>query len=49
MHQLQSVLDDEPAMTALSSGNLDEEDEYQFSLCAFFLGQYDKVVATSFA
>ena len=47
LHQLDSVLDDEPAMTALSGGTLDEEDEYQFSLCAFFLGQYDKVVATT--
>jgi tetratricopeptide (TPR) repeat protein len=47
LHQLDSVLDDEPAMTALSGGSLDEEDDYQFSLCAFFLGQYDKVVATS--
>jgi tetratricopeptide (TPR) repeat protein len=47
LHQLESVLDDEPAMTALSGGTLDEEDEYQFSLCAFFLGQYDKVVATT--
>ena len=47
LRQLDSVLDDEPAMTALSGGSLDEEDEYQFSLCAFFLGQYDKVVATT--
>ena len=47
LNQLQSVLDDEPAVRALSNGNLDEEDEYQFALCAFFLGQYDKVVATT--
>jgi tetratricopeptide (TPR) repeat protein len=47
LHQLDSVLDDDPAMTALSGGTLDEEDEYQFSLCAYFLGQYDKVVATT--
>jgi tetratricopeptide (TPR) repeat protein len=47
LHQLDSVLDDEPAMTALSGGSLDEEDEYQLSLCAYFLGQYDKVVATT--
>ena len=47
LHQLDSVLDDEPAMTALSGGSLDEEDDYQLSLCAFFLGQYDKVVATT--
>jgi tetratricopeptide (TPR) repeat protein len=45
--QLQSVLDDEPAMRALSKGNLDEVDEYQFALCSYFLGQYDKVVATT--
>jgi tetratricopeptide (TPR) repeat protein len=47
LRQLDSVLDDEPAMTALSGGSLDEEDEYQFSLCSFFLGQNDKVVATT--
>ena len=47
MHQLQSVLDDEPAVRALSNGDLDEEDEYQFALCTYFLGQYDKVVATT--
>ena len=47
LNQLQSVLDDEPAVRALSNGNLDEVDEYQFALCAFFLGQYDKVVATT--
>jgi tetratricopeptide (TPR) repeat protein len=47
MHQLDSVLDDEPAMQALSGGTLDEEDEYQFSLCDYFLGRYDKVVATT--
>jgi tetratricopeptide (TPR) repeat protein len=47
MRQLESVLDDEPAITALSGGSLDEEDEYQFSLCKFFLGQNDKVVATT--
>ena len=47
LNQLQSVLDDEPAVRALSNGNLDEEDEYQFALCWFFLGQYDKVVATT--
>ena len=47
LQQLQSVLDDEPALRALSNGNLDEVDEYQFSLCSYFLGQYDKVVATT--
>ena len=47
MQQLQSVLDDEPAVRALSNGNLDEVDEYQFALCSYFLGQYDKVVATT--
>jgi tetratricopeptide (TPR) repeat protein len=47
LNQLQSVLDDEPAVRALSKGSLDEEDEYQFALCAFFLGQYDRVVSTT--
>ena len=47
LQQLQSVLDDEPAMRALSNGDLDEVDEYQFALCSYFLGQYDKVVATT--
>ena len=47
LQQLQSVLDDEPAVRALSNGDLDEVDEYQFALCSYFLGQYDKVVATT--
>ena len=47
LQQLQSVLDDEPAVRALSKGELDEVDEYQFALCSFFLGQYDKVVAAT--
>lgn len=47
MEQLQSVLDDEPAMRALSNGDLDEVDDYQFALCSYFLGQYDKVIATT--
>jgi tetratricopeptide (TPR) repeat protein len=47
LHQFQSVLDDEPAVRALSNGDLDEEDGYQFALCQYFLGQYDKVVATT--
>lgn len=47
MRQLESVLEDEPAVTALSGGALDEEDEYQFSLCEFFLGRDDKVIATT--
>lgn len=47
MHQLDSVLEDEPAMQDLSGGTLDEEDEYQFSLCDFFMGHDDKVVATT--
>jgi tetratricopeptide (TPR) repeat protein len=47
LQQLQSVLDDEPAMRSLSKGDLDEVDEYQFALCSYFLGQYDKVVATT--
>jgi len=47
LEQLRSVLEDEPAVQALSNGNLDEVDEYQFALCLYFLGQYDKVVATT--
>jgi tetratricopeptide (TPR) repeat protein len=47
LEQLQSVLEDEPAMRALSNGELDEVDDYQFSLCSYFLGQYDKVIATT--
>jgi tetratricopeptide (TPR) repeat protein len=46
MHQFESVLDDQAAITSLAGG-LDEEDEYEFSLCDFFLGHYDKVVATT--
>ncbi len=45
LNQPQSVLDDEPAVRALSHGDLDEVDEYQFALCRYVLGQYDKVVA----
>ena len=47
LQQLESVVDDEPAVRALSKGDLDEVDEYQFALCSYFLGQYDKVVATT--
>jgi tetratricopeptide (TPR) repeat protein len=47
LQQLQSVLDDEPAVRALSNGDLDEVDEYQFALCLYFLGEEDKVVATT--
>jgi tetratricopeptide (TPR) repeat protein len=47
LQQLQSVLDDEPAVLALGKGNVDELDDYQFSLCSYFLGQYDKVVAAT--
>jgi tetratricopeptide (TPR) repeat protein len=45
MQQLQSVLDDEPAVRSLSHGSLDEVNEYEFSLCRYFLGQYDQVIA----
>lgn len=44
LEQLQSALDDEPAIRALSGGNLDEVDEYQFALCWFFSGRYDQTV-----
>jgi tetratricopeptide (TPR) repeat protein len=47
LQQLQSVLDDEPAVLALSKGEMDEVDEYQFALCSYMLGQNDKVVATT--
>lgn len=47
LQQVQSVLDDEPAMRALGKGDLDEEDEYQFALCSYFLGQYDHAVAAT--
>ncbi len=47
MQQLQSVVDDEPTIRALSKGDLDEVDEYNFALCSLFLAQYDKVVATT--
>jgi hypothetical protein len=45
--QVQSAMDDEPAVRALSSGDLDEGDEYQFAVCSYFSGQYDNVVATT--
>ncbi len=45
LQQLQSALDDEPAIKALSGGTLDEVDEYQFALCWFFLGKYDRTLA----
>jgi tetratricopeptide (TPR) repeat protein len=47
LQQLQSVLDDEPTIRALSRGELDEVDDYQLALCRFFLGEYDQVVATT--
>jgi tetratricopeptide (TPR) repeat protein len=47
LEQLQSALDDEPAMRALGDGKLDEVDDYQFALCSFFLGKYDPVIATT--
>jgi tetratricopeptide (TPR) repeat protein len=47
LHLFQSALDDQPAELALSEGHLDEVDEYQFALCSYLLGQYDKVLATT--
>jgi tetratricopeptide (TPR) repeat protein len=47
MMQLQSTLDDENSLRALGGGTLDEVDDYQFALCAFFLGQYDRVTAST--
>ena len=44
LQQVQSLLDDEPSVRALSHGALDEQDEYEFALCLFALGRYDEVV-----
>jgi tetratricopeptide (TPR) repeat protein len=46
-HQFESALEDEATLRALSGGRLDEVDEYQFTLCSYFLGQYDQVIATT--
>jgi len=46
--QLQSALDDEGSLRALGGRNLDEVDDYEFALCAFFLGEYDRVTATTY-
>lgn len=40
-----SLLRDEPAFRALSSGELDEVDAYRFAVCHYFLGQYDETLA----
>jgi tetratricopeptide (TPR) repeat protein len=47
LQQLESALDDEPQLRALSGGELDEVDDYEFALCHFFLGQYEPVIATT--
>jgi tetratricopeptide (TPR) repeat protein len=47
LQQLQSAMDDQPAMLALSNNDLDEVDEYQFALCLYGLGQNDEVVAST--
>jgi tetratricopeptide (TPR) repeat protein len=47
LQQIQSVLDDEPTIRTLGKGNVDEVDDYQFALCRYFLGEYDKVVAVT--
>jgi tetratricopeptide (TPR) repeat protein len=44
LRQYQSLLDDEPSFRSLSRGGLEEEDSYNFALCYFYLGKYDKVV-----
>lgn len=44
LHQFESLLDDAPAFRSLTDGDLDEEDAYNFSLCYFYLGQYDKLI-----
>jgi tetratricopeptide (TPR) repeat protein len=47
LQQIESALDDEPALRALSGDKLDEVDNYEFALCHFFTGQYDPVIATT--
>ena len=47
LQQLESVLDDEPTVRALSKNSLDEVDDYQFALCRYFIGDYNNVVATT--
>ncbi len=44
LHQFESLLDDASAFRSLTGGDLDEEDAYNFSVCYFYLGQYDKLI-----
>lgn len=45
LRQFQSAVDDLPAYESLTGGQLDEEDDYRFTLCYFYLTQYDRVLA----
>jgi len=42
--QFDSLLADRPAFQHLSGGALDENDEYRFALCHFYLGHYPQVI-----
>lgn len=46
-HQYASALEDEPALKALSGGELDPDDEIRFATCRYELGQYGEVVKLS--
>ena len=41
--QFESVLEDEPILSALNGGKLDDETALRFAYCHYFLGQYDQV------
>ncbi len=43
-NQYASILDDRAAFSAVSTGQLDEEDAYLFAFCTMSLGQYDEVI-----
>ncbi len=45
VRQFQSAVDDLPAYESLTGGQLDEEDQYDFALCYFYLNEYDRVIA----
>jgi tetratricopeptide (TPR) repeat protein len=47
LRQFSSLVADEPAFRALSPDGLDETDAYRFTLCHFFLGDYDQVIAAT--
>jgi tetratricopeptide (TPR) repeat protein len=45
LHQCASLLRDQPAFEALTTGRPSDEDTYNFAACHFFLGDYDKAIA----